>query len=327
MRAIVFDRPGGVEVLRVAEVADPARGAGELLVRNFATALNRADILQRLGRYPPPPGESEILGLEFAGEVLEADADAGGSGAYSVGDRVFGLIAGGGYAEKVRVPTGLALPIPDTLSFEAAAAVPEVFFTANEALFTHGGLRAGETVLIHAGASGVGTAAIQLARRLGATVITTAGSQEKLERCRELGADHGVLRGEDFATRARDVTGGRGVDVIVDCVGAAYWDANVAALARDGRLVVIGLLGGARVEADLATIVMRRLRVVGTAMRGLPLADKLAIAERFRRDVLPDLAAGRLKPVIDSVHMLEDVQAAHRRMEENLNIGKIVLRM
>lgn len=325
MRAVVFARPGGLEVLRLAEVADPTPGSDDILVRNFATALNRADLLQRRGLYSPPRGASEILGLEFAGEVEETGERVDD---LNIGDRVFGLLAGGGYAEKVVVPRRMALPIPDTFSFEAAAAVPEVFFTARENLFTHGGLQRGDSVLIHAGASGVGSAAIQLASRCGATVITTASSPEKLDRCREFGADHTILyREEDFAGRVHDATGGDGVDVILDVVGAAHWEKNIACLRPGGRLVVIGLLGGSRVEADLGTILTRRLHIIGTAMRGLCLREKVAITERFRSDVLPDLESGRLKPVIDSVFMLDDVRQAHERMESSVNVGKIVLRI
>ncbi|MBI4583175.1 MAG: NAD(P)H-quinone oxidoreductase [Planctomycetes bacterium] len=325
MRAIVFDQPGGPEVLRVANVPDPIPGPEDLLIRNFAAGVNRADLLQRRGRYPPPPGESEIMGLEFAGEVLQAGPKTAG---FKTGDRVCGLLAGGGYAEKLKVHHRLAVPIPDHFSFEAAASVPEAFFTAYENLFTEGGLGAGEAVLIHAGASGVGTAAIQLAKRAGARVIATAGSEEKAQRCRALGADHAInYRAEDFACRILELTGSAGVDVVLDFIGASIWDRNIEVLKPRGRLLVVGLLGGAKASVDLSKLLFRRLRVIGTAMRGLPLEEKIAITDRFRERVLPDLAAGRLQPVIDRVFLMEEAPAAHERMENNLNTGKIILRL
>jgi tumor protein p53-inducible protein 3 len=325
MRAVIVKALGGVEMLELAEVPDPVPGPEDLLVRNFATALNRADLLQRRGLYPPPPGESELLGLEFAGEVLEAGAAAPG---FARGERVFGLLGGGGYAELVRVHHRLAVRIPDTLSFDAAAAVPEVFYTANECLFTLGRLAAGETALIHAGASGVGTAAIQLARAAGARVLATAGSPEKLERCRRLGAELAIAyRTEEFAEAVRRATTGEGADVILDLVGAKHWQPNLAALRSGGRLIVAGLLGGAQVSLDLGLVLRRRLQIIGTAMRGRSLDDKIAITERFKERVLPLIERGEVLPVIDSVRPLDEVWAAHERMEANLNIGKIVLRL
>lgn len=328
MKAITFDQPGGPEVLRLSDVPDPTVPTGDadwVLVRNFATALNRADLLQCRGLYPPPPGASEILGLEFAGEILET---APGVTEFRVGDRVFGLLAGGGYAEKVLTHSRMLLRIPETFSYEAAAALPEAFFTAYENLFTHGLLRDGETVLVHAGASGVGTAAIQLARRVGATVLATAGSAAKTGRCGELGADEVIdYTATDFCQRVVEVTDGRGVDLILDMVGAAHWEKNLASLGTDGRIVVIGLVGGAEVELNLATLLTRRLRVIGTTMRGLPLEAKVAITDRFRQHVLPDLETGKLKAVIDTVFHLDEARAAHERMAANTNVGKIVLRL
>jgi putative PIG3 family NAD(P)H quinone oxidoreductase len=325
MRAIAISQPGPPEVLQLVELPDPVPGPDDLLVRNFAAGINRADLLQRRGLYPPPAGESEIPGLEFAGEVEGFGPRAAG---FRIGDRVFGLVAGGAYAEKVRVDHRLVFRIPDRFSFDAAAAVPEAFLTAQESLVTLGRLAAGETVLIHAGASGVGTAAIQLASRRGAAVIVTAGSREKLRRCAELGAAAGICyRDEDFAARVAEITGGEGVHLILDFIGASYWDRNMACLRPGGRLVVLGLLGGAKASVNLGQVLMRRLQILGIAMRGLPPAEKLTIAERFRSQTLPHLESGALKPVLDRVLLLEEAAAAHQRMEENANVGKLVLRM
>ncbi len=324
MRAVIFDRPGGPEVLRVAHVADPRPGPEDLHVRNFAAGLNRADLLQRRGRYPPPPGESEILGLEFAGEVISAGEKTAG---FRPGDRVSGLLGGGGYAEEIKVHHRLAIPIPDRFSFEMAAAVPEVFLTACQNLFVLGGLSAGETVLIHAGAGGVGTAAIQLARDAGARVIATAGTPEKRQRCLELGAHSALDYREDFSAPVMEITGGAGAQVILDLVGASHWERNLRSIAVGGRHLVVGLMGGASVSADLSVVLTRRLRIIGSTLRGLPLQEKIALTDLFRARFFPRLESGVLQPVIDQVFLLEQVQAAHRRMEENRNVGKIVLRM
>lgn len=314
-----------MEVLEIGEVPTPEPGPHELLVRNFATALNRADLLQRRGLYPPPPGDSQILGLEFAGEVAAVGGKVLGFG---VGDRVFGLTGGGGYAEYLTVHPALAVPIPDTLSYDAAAAVPEAFYTAHESLFTLGRLAEREVALVHAGASGVGAAAIQLARARGAVVAATAGSPEKAAACAGWGASRVVnYRSEDFVAAVKTLGDGAGAHVILDLVGAKYWEQNLAALREGGRLLVVGLLGGAKVTADLWTILRRRLQILGTAMRGRSREDKAAIARRFRDDVLPLLATGAVRPVIDRVYPLDEVRAAHERMEANLNIGKIILRL
>lgn len=325
MRAVVAKKPGGVEVLEIVERPRPVPGPREILVRNFATAVNRADLLQRRGLYPPPPGDSDVFGLEFAGEVAEAGAEVRG---FRRGDRVFGLVGGGGYAEFLSVDHRMAVPIPDTLSFDAAAAVPEAFYTANEALFTLGKLAHGERVLVHAGASGVGSAAIQLARARGATVIATAGTAEKVAQCLRLGAAKAINhREEDFATAVRELSGGRGADVILDLVGAKYWEKNIESLREGGRLLVVGLVGGSKVSADLWIILRRRLQVIGTALRARTLDDKIEITRRFHEGVLPFFEKGAVKPVIDSIYPLEDVRSAHERMEANLNTGKIILRM
>ncbi|HEY7530951.1 MAG TPA: NAD(P)H-quinone oxidoreductase [Gemmatimonadota bacterium] len=324
MKAIVVPNPGGPEQLVLDEVPDPRPGADDVLVRVRAVGVNRADVLQRQGRYPPPPGASPVLGLEIAGVVEGAGP---GAGPWSRGDRVFGLLAGGGYAERAALPGTLAMRIPDPLSFEEAAAVPEVFLTAWQTLFWIGRCAAGEAVLIHAGASGVGTAAIQLAREAGADVLVTAGSAEKLERCRELGARVAVNRREGpFTVRVLEETGGRGVDVILDVVGAPYWDANVTCLATDGRLVLIATMGGSTIDgADLRALMRKRLTVAATTLRARSVAYKAELTRQAAAFVLPRLADGRVRAVVDSVFPLEQAPAAHRRMEENRNVGKIVL--
>jgi putative PIG3 family NAD(P)H quinone oxidoreductase len=325
MRAVLVKQPGGVEALELCELPQPRPGPREVLVRNFATALNRADLLQRRGLYPPPPGDSEVLGLEFAGEVAECGSDAK---LYRRGDRVFGLTGGGGYGEFLCADERLAVPIPDNLSYDAAAAVPEVFYTAHETLFTLGGLAAGQCLLVHAGASGVGTAAIQLARAAGARTFATAGSPEKLRLCVELGAERALnYREGDFAPAVLELTGNRGVDVVLDLVGAKYWEQNLRSLRDGGRLLVVGLLGGAKVTADLWLLLRRRLHVIGSALRGRSLEDKIALTRRFREQVLPLIERGEVRPVIDRVFPLDEVRQAHERMEANLNLGKIVLRL
>jgi putative PIG3 family NAD(P)H quinone oxidoreductase len=324
MKAVVFDAPGSPEVLRLGEVPDPLPGPEDLLVRNFAAGVNRADLLQRLGRYPPPPGESEILGLEFAGEVLSWGERVTG---FERGDRVFGLLGGGGYAELVRVHHRMAVPIPDHFSFEKAAAVPEAFLTAGENLFELGRLAAGETALIHAGASGVGTAAIQLARDAGARVIATAGTPEKRERCLSLGAGLALDRHQDFSAEVEKATGGRGAEVILDLVGASYWDQNTRALSRGGRLLLVGLVEGSKASVDLSVLLRKRLTVIGSTLRGQSLAEKISMTDRFRARTLPRLAAGAIQPVLDRVFLLAEAAEAHRHLEADRNTGKVVLRM
>ena len=325
MKAITFATYGGPDVLRLEDVAEPAPTADELLVCVRASALNRADTMQRRGHYPPPPGESDILGLELAGEVEAVGANAGG---FKPGDRVFGLVGGGAYAEKACIDHRLAMPIPDDWDFVKAAAVPEVFFTANETLFTLGRLDTGETVLIHAGASGVGTAGIQMARQAGARVLVTVGSKEKVARTVALGAEAGInYKTTDFAARVLELTDGAGVDLVQDFIGAAYWQNNLKCLKTAGRLVLVGLMGGAKVEADLGLIMRKRLQVIGSVMRSQPLANKIAITERFRSRWLPELESGRLQPLIDTSFPLAEAAAAHQYMEDNRNVGKIMLVM
>jgi putative PIG3 family NAD(P)H quinone oxidoreductase len=323
MQAITMSAPGGPEVFRLTTVPDPTPAAEQILVRVRATALNRADVMQRMGQYPPPPGESDILGLELAGEV-----EAVGAAVKDIapGDRVFGLVGSGGYAEKAVIDARMAMPIPSGWSFVQAAAVPEVFFTAQETLFTLGGLQEGETVLIHAAASGVGTAGIQMARETGARIFVTAGSAEKIQRCIELGATTGCnYKEQDFAEWVKEVTNGQGVDVIEDFIGAAYWERNLRSLKTGGRLVLVGLMGGVKIEANLGLLMTKRLQIFGSVLRSRPLADKIAITRSFRTKWLPLLAAGRIKPVVDRVFPLAQVADAHRYMEENRNFGKIIL--
>ena len=323
MQAITVSAPGGPEVLRLTAVPDPTPTADQVLVRVGATALNRADVMQRLGQYPPPPGESDILGLELAGEVEAVGAAVKD---LAPGDRVFGLVGSGGYAEKAVIDARMAMPIPAGWSFVQAAAVPEVFFTAQETLFTLAGVREGETVLIHAAASGVGTAGMQMAREAGARVLVTAGSAEKIQRCLELGAAAGCnYKEQDFAEWVKEVAHGQGVDVIEDFIGAAYWERNLRSLKPGGRLVLVGLMGGVKVEANLGLLMTKRLQVFGSVLRSRPLADKIAITQRFRTRWLPLLAAGRIKPVVDRVFPLAQAADAHRYMEENRNFGKIIL--
>lgn len=307
----------------IGETEEPALSYGDVLVSIRATAINRADLLQKRGVYPPPPNASPILGLEMAGVVEE------GSGPWKPGDRVMALLPGGGYAERARIPSGMAMRIPDNLSFEEAAAIPEVFLTAYLNLFKLGGLKAGQTTLIHAGASGVGTAALQLAREAGVRALATAGSPAKREVCLRLGAEAAFdYRAGPFLPAVRQATGGRGVDVILDFVGASYWEQNLDALAPDGKLIVVGTMGGSQVPGlDLGRLLARRLQVIGTALRSQPPEKKVGLTAEFADYALPRFASGSLKPIVDSVWDWADVEQAHAHMEANRNIGKIVLRV
>jgi tumor protein p53-inducible protein 3 len=323
MKAIVVSAPGGPESLQLAEVKEPELRPGTVLVRVRATALNRADLLQRRGLYPPPRGESEILGMECAGEVL---ALGDGVSSLRVGDRVMALLPGGGYAEQVVVPEKMAIPMPKAMSFEDAAAIPEAFLTAREALFTLGRTRPDDVVLVHAAGSGVGSAAVQMAREAGARVIATAGSAEKLSRVAELGAHVLVnYRTEDFAEIAKKESGGRGVNVILDFIGASYWPKHAACLAIGGRCVCIGVLGGASADVNLAQLLMRRYQLLGLVMRARDVSEKIAITQAFIRETLPLFERGLLRPVVDRVFPLAEAAKAHERMEANENFGKIVL--
>ncbi len=326
MRAILAKEPGGADQLVMVEAPLPSPRSDELLVRVKATALNRADILQREGRYPPPKGASAILGLEMAGIVESIGAGCSG---WREGDRVCALLAGGGYAEFVTIPAKLAIPIPRSLTFEQAAAVPEVFLTAYQALFWLGKLQPDHTVLVHAGASGVGTAAIQLIREAGANAIVTAGSAKKLDFCSGLGAKVAInYKAGDFAPDVLEATGDRGVDIILDFIGAAYWTQNLSCLATDGRLVILALMSGAKIdEINLLTILRKRLHIIGTTLRSRDIAYKARLTSEFVKNILPGFEEGKYEPIIDSVFSWRQVKKAHRRMEQNLNIGKIIMQV
>ncbi len=311
--------------MEIREVERPEPGPGDILVRVHVTALNRADLLQREGKYPPPKGESPLMGLEMAGTV---EALGRGSGLYSVGDRVFGLLPGGGYAQYVVIPERLAMAIPPGMRFEDAAAIPEVFLTAHQALDWIGGLQQGETTLIHAGASGVGTAAIQLARLAGARVMVTA-SASKHDVCRGLGANATIdYKSEDFAERVSEETGGRGVDVILDFIGAPYFERNVRSLAVDGRIVILAMMGGTRLEElNLRELFRRRGMIATSTLRNRSREYKQELTADFAGRMLTHFVDGTLRPVIDRVMDWTEVQEAHRIMGANENAGKIVLRV
>lgn len=324
MRAVVITEPGGPDVLKVMEVDDPVPGPEDILVDVKASALNRADMLQRQGAYPAPFGSpSEIPGLEFSGVVLEVGDRVD---SLKEGDRVFGLLGGGGYASRTITHHRMAVKIPAGWDFVQAAATPEVYLTAYDALFNRGNLQMGESVLIHAAGSGVGTAAVQLAHQAGAFVFGTAGSAEKLAGATDLGMNVGInYHEQDFAEVIKQVTSGAGVDVLIDFIGAPYWDKNIASLAVLGRLVEVGLMGGTKMEVDLRPLMAKRLQVCGTGLRGRTLGEKLEVTAQFRRHVLPHLASGSMKPIVDRTFPLEEVAEAHKYMETNANFGKIVL--
>jgi putative PIG3 family NAD(P)H quinone oxidoreductase len=327
MKAVVITGAGGSEVLDVREVPPPYPTGNQLRIRVRACALNRADILQCQGVYPAPPGApADILGLEYAGEI---DAlGPGVTGAWKIGDRVFGIVGGGAQAEFVVTHERLAVPVPPVLDFVQAAAVPEAFITAHDALFTQGRLCPGQRVLIHAAGSGVGTAAVQLAHAAGCTVFGTSRTAAKLEQASALGLDHGIdVSRLDFVQAVRAGTGGCGVDVVIDLVGASVLAGNLGALANRGRLVLVGLLGGTVASLDLNLMLRKRLAVVGTTLRARPLEQKISATRRFDASVIPWLARGLVRPVVDSVHALEDVQSALERLESNQVFGKVVLRV
>jgi putative PIG3 family NAD(P)H quinone oxidoreductase len=328
MKAVLAPDPGGPSSLVLADVDDPVPGAGELLVRVHAAGINRADVLQRKGHYPPPPGAPDVLGLEAAGEVVAQGPSPEGGGAFrfAVGDRVCMILPGGGCGELVTVPDAVAMPWPTGLDAVGAGAVPEVFTTAYDNLFLRGRLAEGETVLLHGGSSGIGTAGIQLAKRAGCRVLVTASSDEKLAACAELGADAGIhYEREDVVGRVRELTDGKGVDVILDIVGGPYLDPNLRSLAVEGRLVIIGLMGGAKAELDLGRLLTRRLTVTASTLRARSAGEKAALARRMESDVWPGFADGSLRPVVDTVLPLARVAEAHERMESSAHIGKIVL--
>ncbi len=323
MNAIVVDASRAERPLAWRETADPQWGADDVLVEVRATALNRADLMQAAGHYPPPPGASDILGLEMAGVIRALGAQVRG---WQVGDRVCALLPGGGYAELAAVPQQLLMPIPSQWDFVLGAALPEVFFTAFVNLYMEAALQPGETVLVHGGASGVGTAAIQLCRASGNPVIVTAGADDKCEKCRELGATAAInYRTQDWPAAVRAATHGAGVDVIMDIVGADYLSQNLSLLKLRGRLVFISTLSGGRGEIDLRQLMGRRLRLIGSVLRGRSLAEKVEIKERFMARFWPAMENGVIAPVIDTVLPIQQANEAHARMAQNRNIGKIVL--
>jgi NADPH2:quinone reductase len=327
MRAIVIRAPGGPDVLELQERLLPEPGPGQVRVRIAATALNRADLLQRRGQYPAPPGvAADVPGLEFAGIV---DACGPGSELWRVGERVMGLAGGGSYAEAVVVHERELTTVPDRLTLEEAAAVPEAFITAHDALFTLAGLATGERLLIHAVGSGVGTAALQLAAAVGATSYGTARSVDKLQRAATLGlpAEHAIdSSGRDWAGELLERTRGTGVDVVLELVGGHYVAGDLRVLAERGRIALVGLVAGRSVELDLSVVLRRRITIVGTVLRSRPLEQKIAATRAFARHVLPLLASGHVVPIIDRVLPMSEVAEAHRLAEANANFGKIVLR-
>ncbi|WP_433530480.1 NAD(P)H-quinone oxidoreductase [Micromonospora sp. CA-263727] len=322
MRAITIPEPGGPDVLAWSEVPDPEPGPGEVIVDVRATAVNRADLLQRQGHYPPPPGAPAYPGLECSGVVSAIAPDVTG---VRVGDEVCALLAGGGYAERVAVPAGQLLPVPAGVDLVDAAALPEVACTVWSNVVQLARLAAGETLLVHGGGSGIGTFAVQLGTALGATVVATARAA-KHDRLRELGARHLVdYREQDFVEEVRKVTDGRGADVVLDIMGASYLGCNVAALAADGRLVVIGMQGGRKGELDLGALLAKRGTVAATALRSRPLDQKAAIVRGVREQVWPLVEAGRIRPVVDRRLPITEAADAHRLVESNEHVGKVLL--
>jgi len=323
MTAIEIAQPGGPEVLKPGRRPVPAPGAGEVLIEVAAAGVNRPDVLQRQGGYAPPPGASDIPGLEVAGRIV---AVGDGTGSWKVGDSVCALVAGGGYAEYCAAPAPQCLPVPGKLDLIHAAALPETFFTVWTNVFDRGRLQRGETFMVHGGSSGIGTTAIQLAHAFGARVIATAGSDEKCEACRKLGADIAVnYRTEDFAAKVMEATEGKGADVILDMVGGDYIPKNLSCLAVEGRLVQIAFLKGSKAEINLAPIMMRRQTLTGSTLRPRSVAQKGEIAQSLRAKVWPLLASGKIAPVIHKTFPLAQAADAHRLMESSAHVGKIVL--
>ncbi|MET9605067.1 NAD(P)H-quinone oxidoreductase [Streptomyces sp. NPDC006512] len=325
MHAITIEQPGGPEALVWAEVPDPVAGEGEVLVEVAASAVNRADVLQRQGFYDPPPGASRHPGLECSGRITEVGPGVSG---WSVGDEVCALLAGGGYAERVAVPAGQLLPVPRGVDLVTAAALPEVVATVWSNVFMVAGLRPGETLLVHGGSSGIGTMAIQLGKAVGARVAVTAGGKDKLARCAELGADVLIdYREQDFVEELRSATGGAGADVILDIVGAKYLARNLDALAVNGRLAVIGMQGGVKAELNLGVLLAKRAAITATSLRARPLEEKAAIIAAVREHVWPLVAAGRVRPVVHATYPMAEAAEAHRVLESSAHVGKLLLQV
>lgn len=324
MKAILIKEFGGTEQLYIGEYDTPVPHKDELLIKVKATALNRADILQRQGKYPPPQGASPIMGLEIAGVVEDTGENCK---TFKGGDRILALLPSGGYAEYAAIPEGMAMLIPENLSFEEAAAIPEVFLTAFQALNWLANIKPGNTVLIHAGASGVGTAAIQLVKYFQSTPLVTAGSKEKLDFCRNLGASLAINYKEgSFVEKILEATNGSGIDIIIDFIGAPYWEQNVGCLALDGRFIMLATMGGSLVEKfDLRSLFKKRGQFITSTLRNRSLDYKIRLTEEFARMILPEFTKGKLKAVVDEVFDWNDVAKAHQYMEENRNMGKLVL--
>ena len=325
VRAVVVTEPGGPEQLRIVDRPAPRPGPDDVLVAVRTTSVNGADLLQRRGGYPPPEGATDILGLEAAGEVVEAGERVTSC---AVGDRVCGLLPGGGYGEYAVLPASLALPLPEAVDWTQAGGLAEVFATAYDNMLTRGRLAAGETVLIHGIASGVGTAATQLAVRAGARVIGTASTAAKRRAVEDLGADATIdYTNEDFVSRVGDLTDRRGVDVVLDVVGGPYLQRNLDILALDGRLVVVSVIGGPQAELSLRQLMVRRLTITASTLRARSVDEKAAVSDALRRDVLPGFADGSLRVVVDSVHDLDHVVDAHHALEEGEHVGKVIVRV
>lgn len=323
MRAVVLETYGGPEVLTIRDVPSPSPGPDEVLVDVVTTALNRADLLQRQGLYPGPPMRHEVPGMEFAGVVAavgERVRDA------RVGDEVMGIVGGGAYAEQLVTHERLVMPIPSTVPLTDAAGIPEVFVTAFDALVVQGGLTAGRTALVHAGASGVGTAAIQIAKSIGARIVVTT-STNKVERCREIGADAVVdyTAGQDFVTVTKEATGGRGADVILDVIGGDYLNRNLACVASQGRILQVGIMGGGTTEVNLGIVLVKRVQLIGTTLRSRPIEEKIGICRRFVTEVLPHFETGAMHPVIDRRYPLDEIAAAHEYLAADTSVGKVLI--
>ncbi len=325
MRVVEISTPGGVEALAIGTRMTPVPRAGEVLIKVAAAGINRADVMQRKGQYPPPPGASDLLGLEVSGTVVETASDVS---EVSVGDEVCALLAGGGYAEYCTAPASSCLPIPDGMSVVDAAALPETFFTVWTNVFMRGKLRRGERFLMHGGSSGIGSTAIQLAKAFGAQVVVTAGSDEKCQACIDIGADHAInYRTADFVEEVKSWTDGKGVDLILDIVSGEYVAKNIKCLAVDGRLVIIATQGGIRAQINVLPIMTKRLTVTGSTLRPRTVGQKAEIADELRRHAWPLLDEGRIKPIIDSKFTMDRVREAHERIDSGSHIGKILLTM
>ena len=326
MKAVEITTYGAPDVLRLGERPDPVAGPGELLIRVAASGINRPDVLQRTGNYPVPPGASDLPGLEVAGEIIDGDSQAMAQAGFRKGDRVCALVAGGGYAQLCVAPVGQCLPVPNGMSDIEAASLPETFFTVWSNVFDRVKLQAGETLLVQGGTSGIGVTAIQMAKALGATVIATAGSDEKCQACIKLGADHAInYKTQDFVAEAKKLTDGKGVNVVLDMVAGSYVAREVECLAEDGRIAIIAVQGGTKAEFNAGMVLRKRLVITGSTLRPRPVAFKAAIAQALRKNVWPLIERGAIKPVIFKTFPAAQAAQAHTLMESNQHIGKIVL--